>query len=124
MPSLENLNLSQQATTLLSNVRRDLRSECATLKARLDANEWTAAYVQVQANNQGNALVALLQKLADHQAAVEAALLEWSVPVQDTRDDYNLLRTAAEAMRDATAANVSATLTQILSQVPAKTRIW
>lgn len=124
MASLENLNIAQQATQLLSNVRRDIRASCTEYKGRLDQNEWTAAFARANTNQQGTALVLLLQKVADHQAAVEAALLEWQVSVDDTQADYNLLRSAAEAMRDATAANVLNTLTQILIQVPAKTRLW
>lgn len=124
MPSLENLNLAQQATTLLANVRRDLLASAAEYKARLDANQFTAAYTRTLVNAQGTALVALLQKVANAQVAVEAALLEWEVSVDDTRADYTQLRTASEAMRDATAQNVAATLTAIIAQVPAKTRLY
>lgn len=124
MPSLENLNLAQQATQLLANARRDLLASAAEYKGRLDRNEWTAAYTRTQVNSQGTALVALLQKVADAQTAVETALLEWQVSINDTRANYTQLRTAAEAMRDATVANVLTTLTQILTNVPAKTRLW
>jgi hypothetical protein len=124
MPSLENLNLSQQATALLANARRDLLASASEYKGRLDRSEFTAAYVRTLVNSQGTALVALLQRVADHQAPVEAALLEWQVSVNDTRADYTQLRTAAETMRDATAQNVATVLTQIIAQVPAKTRLF
>src|SRR5690606_14298141 len=124
MPTLESLHLAEQATQLLANVRRDIRASCNDYKVRLDRNEFTAAYVRTLANGQGQAILGVLQRLADHRAAVEAALLEWSIPVNDTRGDYNQLRQAAEAMRDATAANVAATLAQILTQVTPKTRLW
>lgn len=124
MPSLENLNLAQQATQLLANVRRDLIASAAEYKGRLDRAEFTAAYTRTLVNAQGTALVALLQKVVDAQASVEAALLEWQVSVNDTRADYTQLRTASEAMRDATAVNVAATLAAIIAQVPAKKRLY
>lgn len=122
--TLESLVIAQQATQLLSNVRRDIRVACTEYKARLDAVEWTAAYVRQQTNAQGAALVTVLNKIASNQTAVENALVDWGVSVPDTTADYQLLRDAAIAMRDATNGNVSATLTQILTQVPAKTRLW
>lgn len=124
MASLANLTIAQQATTLLSNLRRDIRQIATDIKGRLDRSEWTAGFAASSANSAGTRFVALLQKVADHQAVVEAALLEWSVSVDDTRADYQLLRTASEAMRDATAGNVSTTLTQILSQVSEQTRLF
>ena len=124
MPSLESLKIAQQATDLLSNVRRDIRASATEYKGRLDNVQWTAAYTRTQVNAQGTALVALLQKVADNQSAVTAALVDWQVSVEDTTADYTQLRSAAEAMRDATAGNVLATLTAILAQVPAKTLLW
>lgn len=124
MASLESLTIAQQATNLLSNVRRDIIDTATSLKARLDANEWTATYVRSQANAQGVQLVASLQRVANHQAAVEAALTDWSVDVGDTQAEYALLRNAAEALRDATVGNVTATLTQIIANVLSKTRLY
>lgn len=124
MASLENLMIAQQATTLLSNVRRDIRASCGEYKARLDDGEFTTAYVKTLTNSQGTALVKVLDKVADNQTAVETALAEWEVSIADTTADYTQLRDAAVAMRDATVGNVSNTLTQILAQVPAKTRLW
>jgi hypothetical protein len=62
--------------------------------------------------------------VADQRSPVEAALLEWQVSVNDTRADYQQLRPASEAMRDATAGNVATVLTQIIAQVPAKVRLF
>ena len=124
MASLEDLTIAQQAVSILGNVRRDVLAEANKLKARLDANEWTAAYVATTANGVGTQLVASLQRIATHQSAVETALTNWSVSVPDTTADYQELRSAAEAMRDATPTNISATLTQIIAQVPEAARLF
>lgn len=124
MASLESLTIAQQATTILSNVRRDMRQHCQYHKGRLDATEWTAAYVASLIGQAGAGLVAQLDKIASHQAAVEAALVDWGVSVPDTQADYTQLRTAAVAMRDCTTGNVATTMTQILSGVPAKVRLF
>lgn len=124
MASLESLNIAQQAVAILSNVRRDLLAECNALNARLDNLQWTAAFVASTANGVGAQLVTSLQRVADNQAAVESALVDWSVDVNATRADYTQLRDAANAMVAATPTNVNATLDAIIAQVPAKTRLF
>ena len=124
MASLENMTIAQQATTILSNVRRDLLSETNRLNNRLDNNEWTASFVASTANQIGTQLRASLQRIADIQSVVESALLEWEVSVADTRADWQQLADASEALRDATSANVGSVLDGIIAQVPAKTRLF
>ena len=124
MASLERMTIAQQATTILSNVRRDLLAEVNRLKSRLDNNQWTAAFVASTANGVGTQLRASLQLIADHQAVVEAALLEWQVSVEETTADWDQLRAASEAIRDATPANIGSVLSGIIAQVPAKTRLF
>lgn len=124
MASLESMIIAQQATTILSNVRRDLLAETNRLNDRLGNNQWTAAFVASTANGVGTQLRASLQLIADHQAAVEAALLEWEVSVADTTADWGQLRDASEALRDATASNIGSVINGIISQVPSKTRLF
>lgn len=118
MPSINNLQLASRAASILSDARREIRDTCAAYKARLDATEWTAAYVRAQTNATGQSIVTRLQtKLLANQASILTALADWSIPSTELTAKYTLLRDAAVAMRDATSVNVSATLTQILSQV-------
>lgn len=124
MASLESLTIAQQAIAILSNVRRDILAEASSLNARIVGNQWTASFAAETANGLGVRFVASLQKIADNQARVKEALSVWSVSVAETEADYNQLRQAADAMKNATAANIQATLSGILSQVPEKVRLF
>lgn len=124
MPSYDNFKLVDQISVVLDTARKGIIDTATFQKARLDANEWTAAYVRAQVATSGANYVAQLQRIANKQAECEAALTDWNVSVPAMTAEYTLLRDAAIAMRDCTVGNVAATLTQIIAQVTPKTRLF
>lgn len=101
--------------------REAIRSTCAQLKARLDAEEWSAGYVLEQAKASATAWSSWAQRIADNQTEILAAIAATGADQQDFVDRFSEITTAANTIAAATVANIDTRLAAIIDALPQET---
>lgn len=94
-------DLADQALKILTNARRNIRTECSEWRQRVITNGDRPAIMAAYAlRDVGTRIVGFLDTIAANQVSVVEALGIYNMTQSDLTAEYTAVRSAAEALRD------------------------
>jgi len=125
--TIEKLGVCLQATTILLNVRRDLKREASVMLNRINTGEWTeefAADAITKTQGFADRVLRTLDRITNNKTLVEEAMSDLGVSLSEVRSDFVDLKNAAQNLKDnTTSTNVVSVLTT-LSAIPDRKRLF